>query len=255
MRKETAVISLPDQAAHHDHLYHQLVFGLEGDTEFDLSGQCRPIKVGWGCLLPTSTEHMFCGLGDNRIVVVNTPVAIDDAEQQSRIEHLFRQPSYFNCLPEMILLLQALSREMLGNPQDKLLQDACAGTLICALQRHFERHQTLPRVQGQLNIHLIDDYIDIHISRRITVSELAGTMCLSSSQFYHRFRLQMGCTPQHYVLERRLNAARLALIHADTPLNQIALDFGFTAQSVLTRYFKSRFNLTPARYRQQYQRL
>lgn len=254
MRKQTAVITLPNRADQHDHRYHQLVFGLEGDTEFDLAGQCRPVTAGWGCLLPSSTGHAFYGLGDNRIVIVNLPEQSDDREQQQRIEQLFDRPDYFSCRPDLQMLLRALSREMQFNPGDQLLQDACGSTLVCALQRQLETSARQPRLQGKLNLQLLDDYIDLHINRRISVAELAGTLCLSASQFFQRFRDQTGQTPQQYVLERRLQLLAQALAHSDTPLAELAELFGFGSQSSLTRHFTRRFGTPPARYRRHQQR-
>lgn len=249
MRKETSVISLPDRADQHDHGYHQLVFGLEGDTEFDLAGYCRPVHFGWGCLMPSSTGHAFHGLGNNRIVVVNLPTASDDRPLQERIESLFTRADYFTCQPQMQMLVQALSREMEQNPGDTILQEACASTLICALQRQQQQQRQSPRRFGQLNMDLLDTYIDAHIGRRISVSELAGHACLSDSQFYNLFRDQTGQTPQHYVLERRLQAVAAALTTSDQPISDLASAFGFANQSALTRAFTRRFELPPARYR------
>lgn len=253
MRKEANVISLPTNAARHDHHYHQLVFGLEGDTEFDLSGYCRPVNLGWGCLLPSSTGHAFHGLGDNRIVVVNLPTDGDDRLLQQRLEALFDRPDYFNCSPQMQMLLNALSREMQQNPSDTLLQDACASTLVCALQRQLQQQQHMPRHRGQLNLELIDDYIDLHIDRRISVSELAGHACLSDSQFHALFRDQTGQTPHQYVMERRLRGLAHALVASDANISDLAARFGFPSQSGLTRAFKRFFNISPAQYRRQHQ--
>ncbi|MBV1787419.1 AraC family transcriptional regulator [Marinobacterium sp. D7] len=254
MRKETSVISLPDRADQHDHGYHQLVFGLEGDTEFDLAGYCRPVNFGWGCLLPSATGHAFHGLGDNRIVVVNLPTEGDDRQLQQRIEQLFRRPDYFNCAPQMQLLLNALSREMQQNPSDTLLQDACASTLVCALQRQLEHQRSTPRRLGQLNMELIDTYIDLHIDRRIGVAELAGSACLSESQFFALFRDQTGQTPQQYVMERRLQSVAAALANTDCGISELAARFGFASQSNLTRAFSRRFDTSPLRYRRAHQR-
>ncbi len=254
MRKQTSVITLPTRADQHDHGFHQLVFGLEGDTEFDLAGHCRPVTTGRGCLLPSSTGHAFYGLGENRIVVVNLPEQSDDREQQLRIEQLFRRPDYFNCRADLTQLLQVLSREMLRNPADSLLQDACGSTLVCALQRHLDELRQSPRLHGKLNLQLLDDYIDLHMERRISVAELAGCLCLSASQFYQRFRDQTGQTPQHYVLERRLQAVAQALLHNDLALSQLAEHYGFGNQSSLTRHFSRRFGLPPARYRREQRR-
>ncbi|WP_432698666.1 helix-turn-helix domain-containing protein [Marinobacterium sp. YM272] len=249
MRKETSVISLPDRADQHDHGYHQMVFGLEGDTEFDLAGYCRPVHFGWGCLMPSATGHAFHGLGENRIVVVNLPTASDDPQLQERVESLFIRADYFTCTPQMQMLVQALSHEMQQNPGDTLLQEACASTLTCALQRQQQHRRQSPRRFGQINMELLDAYIDAHIQRRINVSELAGHACLSDSQFYNLFRDQTGQTPQRYVMERRLQAVACALTRSDQPISDLASAFGFASQSALTRAFTRRFELPPARYR------
>lgn len=252
-KKEASVISLPEHADQHDHGYHQLVFGLEGDTEFDLAGYSRPVQAGWGCLLPSATGHAFCGLGDNRILVVNLPTSTDDHPLQQRIDRLFQRADYFNCAPRMQQLVQTLSHEMRQHPQDELLQDACASTLICALQHQFELQSRQPRQRGQLNLDLINAYIDLHMARPIAVAELAGAVCLSDSQFHALFREQTGQTPHRYVLERRLSAVAQALVHSDQPIADLAAHFGFASQSALTRAFSLRFGMPPARYRRTHQ--
>ncbi|GAA0793824.1 AraC family transcriptional regulator [Marinobacterium sediminicola] len=250
MTRSTKVLSLPPSADQHDHQHHQLVFGLEGDTAFELVGHSREVRIGHGCLVPCATDHMFSGLGDNRILVLDLPVESDDRLQQERIDRLFQQASYFHCPPELQLLLRSLSREIQHNPTDPLLQEACSNTLICALQRQLD--QTPPRrIQGKLNLDLLDDYIDMHIDRRLPVEEMAGLFCLSSSQFFARFRDQTGVTPIQYVNERRLQAVRKALLQAPDSIAQLAGRYGFGNQSALTRAFSQRFDMSPAQFRRQ----
>ncbi len=250
MTRSTKVLSLPPSTDQHDHQHHQLVFGLEGDTAFELVGHSREVRIGHGCLVPCATDHVFSGIGDNRILVLDLPTESDDRLQQERIDRLFQQASYFHCPPELQLLLRSLSREIEYNPLDALLQEACSNTLICALQRQLD--QSLPRrIQGKLNLDLLDDYIDTHMERRLPVEELAGLFCLSSSQFFARFREQTGMTPSQYVSERRLQAVRHALLHAPDSIAQLAGRYGFCNQSALTRAFSLRFDLSPAQFRRQ----
>jgi len=252
--RSTKVLSLPSSADQHDHQHHQLVFGLEGDTAFELVGHSREVRIGHGCLVPCATDHIFSGLGDNRILVLDLPTESHDRQQQERIDRLFQRASYFQCPSELQLLLRSLSRELQYNPQDTLLQEACCNTLLCALQRQLE--QPLPsRPQGQLNLDILHDYVDLHMDRRLTVEELAGLFCLSSSQFFARFREQTNMTPSQYVHERRLQAVREALIHAPDSIAQLASRFGFCNQSALTRAFSQRFDLSPAQFRRQWSQL
>ncbi|WP_417533527.1 helix-turn-helix domain-containing protein [Marinobacterium stanieri] len=250
MTRSTKVLSLPTRSDKHDHAHHQLVFGLEGDTAFELVGRSREVRIGHGCLVPCATDHIFSGLGDNRIVVMDLPTESHDRLQQEKIDRLFDRASYFQCPPDLQLLLRSLSRELRHNPADTLLQEACSNTLLCALQRQFDQSPTA-RPQGRLNLELLDDYIDLHIDRRLPVEELAGLFCLASSQFYARFRDQTGMTPNQYVSERRLQAVREALMHAPDPIVQLASRFGFCNQSALTRAFRQRFDLSPAQFRRQ----
>lgn len=251
MTRSTKVLSLPPSADQHDHQHHQLVFGLEGDTAFELVGHSREVRIGQGCLVPCATDHMFSGLGDNRILVLDLPTESADRLQQERINRLFQQATYFHCPPELQLLLRSLSREIQHNPHDSLLQEACSNTLICALQRQLD-HSLPARIQGRLNLELLDDYIDAHLDRRLPVEELAGLFCLSSSQFFARFREQTDMTPSQYVNERRLQAVRDALLHAPDSIAQLASRFGFCNQSALTRAFSQRFDLSPAQFRRQW---
>ncbi|MCD8513725.1 MAG: AraC family transcriptional regulator [Nitrincola sp.] len=138
------------------------------------------------------------------------------------------------------------------NPEDSILQSACSNAIICALQRHLEEQITSlnkVRTPGKINMDVIDNYIDLHIDRKIRVSELAGLVFLSSSQFFDRFRQQNGLTPQHYILNKRLKGAQEALQNTDTPLVDIAARFGFTNQSAFTRAFTQYLNISPARFR------
>lgn len=250
MTRSTKVVSLPTSADQHDHQFHQLVFGLEGDTAFELVGRSREVRIGHGCLVPCSTDHIFSGLGDNRILVLDLPTESHDRLQQERIDRLFDRASYFHCPAELQLLLRSLSREIDHNPHDPMLQEACSNTLLCALQRQLGPQQPA-RPQGQLNLEILNDYIDLHMDRRIPVSELAGLFCLGDSQFYARFRDQTGMTPLQYVNERRLQALRQALSHAPDSIAQLAGRFGFCNQSALTRAFRQRFDMSPAQFRRQ----
>lgn len=252
MVKQAEVISLPESADHHDHHHHQLVFGLEGATAFDISGHTRPVGSGIGCLLPCETDHAFWGVGDNSIIVVNLEPQHSDPLLQPRIDALFDQSRFIHCSSDLQVLIAALSREMKKNPDDGLLQSACSNAIVCALQRHLEQQlsgYSRVRTPGKINLDIIDNYIDLHIDRKIRVSELAGLVFLSNSQFFDRFRQQTGLTPQHYILNKRLKGAQDALKNSEAPLIDIAGRFGFTNQSALTRAFTQYLNISPARYR------
>lgn len=252
--QHTQMLSLPEHALRHHHAYHQLVFGLEGNTEFDLAGHRRPVTLGAGCILPASTEHVFQGWGQNHILVVNLSTQQETGVLEA-VERLFACAHYFDCPPDLLWLLRALTRQISAYPQDTRLHQACGHTLICALNQHLGMQQTWIRTGKRLNLAHIDDYIDAHLDRKIQVSELAGLMCLSLSQFQYRFREQVGMPAQTYINQRRLTQIAQVLTSCERPLSQIAHEFGFAHQSALTKAFSQYFGISPARYRTQYTRL
>lgn len=247
--KPFEVMALPTEMAHHQHHYHQIVIGLNGQTDFDIGGRGNLVGPGQGCLVSSQLNHAFGGLGSNQILVLNlsptqSPVL---PGQQERMHHLFAQPRYFQLHPQAQQLVSVLSNEMNNNPHDELLGQACAHTLMCALHRHMQ----LPsRLQAKrLNLEVIDSYIEQHMGRKITVSQLAGCAFLGESQFHTLFKEQTGISPYQYLLEKRLTEARQMLVHSHHSLAYIAQHCGFSSQSLFTQVFSSRLDISPARYR------
>ncbi|KFZ38496.1 hypothetical protein HR45_03445 [Shewanella mangrovi] len=104
-----------------------------------------------------------------------------------------------------------------------------------------------PRMLAQLKDYLLTD-----LSRSYRLTELAALFALSEHQFLRRFRQTLGITPHAYLLALRVDYAR-QLLRTNQPLSMVATQAGFYDQSHLTHAFKRRYNITPARYRQQLQ--
>lgn len=250
MLKAADVLNLPENANTHDHSYHQLVLGLEGQTAFELEGLGQRVSPGTGCLVPSSTSHAFCGLGQNSILVVNLSQSFDcPREERERIKRLFDQASYFDMNSQLRVLASAVSREIRQFPNDPMLARACSNLLLCTLGNHLQVRAPA-RKPGLIDLALIDEYIASNMQHKITVAHLAGIACLSSSQFHELFKRQTGQTPHQYLLETRLDSAR-RLLEQGYPVAQVTEQCGFANQSAFTHAFRRHFGSTPARYRHQ----
>lgn len=239
MQTDTSLISLPETANQHDHRYHQLVFGFEGNTEFDIQGQGRKVSLGQGCLVPSTTGHAFCGVGNNRIVVINVPEALAETQQ------LFDKASYFTLDSQRTILLQAVAQEM--QQAHAMLQNVCGQMLLCATHNLLS-NRTHIRATQALNLDIIDQHIALNLHRKISVEELAALVFLSSSHFHHRFKQLTHVTPLHYITTKRIERAQ-ALLKEGMPVANVAAATGFPNQSAFTHTFKQHVGITPARYR------
>jgi len=82
-----------------------------------------------------------------------------------------------------------------------------------------------------------------------TAAEIAACVGVHPSHLARCFRACYGESLGGCVRRLRLDWAACELVRSETPLACLAADAGFVDQSHFTRAFKSRFGITPARYR------
>jgi AraC-like DNA-binding protein len=93
------------------------------------------------------------------------------------------------------------------------------------------------------------DYIDEHLSERITLSDLASIAGLSRMHFASQFRMATGLRPHEFLLRRRIRRAEELLFHSSMQIIQIALAVGFQSQAHFTTVFKRFVGYTPNQWR------
>ena len=143
----------------------------------------------------------------------------------------------------------------LAAPLKQLADAAMAGDVLYA-------ESALAELYGALNskpvivraglasniLRRIDDWIETNLDRTIRLDELAMLANLSEFHFHRMFRLSRGVAPHAWVMERRVDRARI-LLQSDRPIAEIAVACGFSSQSHLTRVFRHQTGRTPANYR------
>ena len=97
----------------------------------------------------------------------------------------------------------------------------------------------------------IDRYIDKNISGHITVEDLADLLHCSKFYFLREFKKLMGITPYQYLLDKRLDQAKLLLNTTPGNIAAVGWELGFNDQAHFTRAFKKRFGITPGQFQRQ----
>jgi AraC family transcriptional regulator, dual regulator of chb operon len=92
-----------------------------------------------------------------------------------------------------------------------------------------------------------------YFSRDIT--HLYRTVYKSREHVSRVFKKTIGRTPTEYMNDIRMNYAARSLIHSDNPVLTIALDAGFENLSHFYHLFKKKYNISPCRYRNMYQKI
>jgi AraC family transcriptional regulator len=93
------------------------------------------------------------------------------------------------------------------------------------------------------------EYVDHHLSGKITLLDLAAVAGLSRMHFASQFRAATGFRPHEYLLRRRIQHAEDLLRQSTMTLVEIALTVGFQTQAHFTTVFKRFVGDTPYQWR------
>lgn len=78
-----------------------------------------------------------------------------------------------------------------------------------------------------------------------TLPEAAGA---SARHLQRLFKAHLGLRPVHYLLDLRLNRARILLSETDLSVTNIAEACGFGTTGTFSKYFRQKFGVAPSRY-------
>jgi AraC-like DNA-binding protein len=154
--------------------------------------------------------------------------------------------------PTMLTLVQRVGAGLAGEIE---LDDAELEAMIGALAADAAADHLVDRRTG------LADYRIRHALRKlrehphlhIDYTNVARDVGLSRSRFYEQFRSSVGVAPNMFVDGLVLEEA-YSLMESDRPLDEIASDLGFSAQSSFTRFFRDRVGFPPSTLRRQIER-
>ncbi|GHO62658.1 AraC family transcriptional regulator [Ktedonobacter sp. SOSP1-52] len=147
-------------------------------------------------------------------------------------------------------LLSELRSDGLGG---KLYVESLANILgIHLLRQHSSVKQpSLPRSVGldKMTLRRVSMYIEDHLAEGLSLSEIAAVASLSPYHFTRLFKASTGFSPHQYVIQRRIERAKLLLSTTNWSLTIIAHAVGFANESHLALHFKRLTGLIPSSYR------
>jgi AraC family transcriptional regulator len=98
------------------------------------------------------------------------------------------------------------------------------------------------------------DHIEDTLESDTSLSDLAAITGLSVSHFSHAFNAAYGVAPHRYILQRRIDKAKMLLVNSDFTIAAISSRVGFSSQSRFTQIFSRQTGFTPSAYRLEQQR-
>jgi AraC family transcriptional regulator len=157
--------------------------------------------------------------------------------------------------PLIAEMMRTLLREVEAGPIDRLLVDALNAAIALRLLAKFAKSPAAPRIQehglSRERLQRVCDYIEAHLGDELTLDTLADIACLSRFHFSRSFKRALGIGVHRYVMQRRLERAKLLIAERAMTLSEVAYIVGFKSQAAFTHLFRQRVGMTPGRFRRE----
>lgn len=109
--------------------------------------------------------------------------------------------------------------------------------------RDFEDQELINKINKAKVIMREDVY------KNVTAEEIAKSLGISYSGFRRAFKELTGTSPCKYMLELKLNEAKLLLYSTNSPIKEISYNLNFENPDYFPIFFKKRTGKTPSEYR------
>ena len=103
--------------------------------------------------------------------------------------------------------------------------------------------------QHQEDIQKVIEYIRQNYAEQIVLDDLISVVHLSKYYFLKLFKQNTGMTPYEYLINYRINKAKVMLRTTGLSVMAIGLEVGFTDESNFIKQFKKVVRMTPLNYR------
>jgi AraC-like DNA-binding protein len=101
----------------------------------------------------------------------------------------------------------------------------------------------------------ITEWIRVHLSKRISLKNVAYEFNYSREYLSRFFKKNMGMGVQEYINKMRIAKARELLVESDKNILEIASELGFADDKYFLKLFKRYEKITPGEYRRAYHKL
>ena len=254
----------------HRHEFHELVIITSGKGRYCTGDGEYRIGAGDAFLLRGEMHHGYADTHDMGLINIlfhphrlglplNELRDIPGYHVLFRVEPRLRERDRFRGrlalglarLRQACELAEALDQELTTQrPGYRFAARAHLMQLITFLARAYTRDER-QRLQPLFGLGEILAHLDGHYSEAISVDALVAMAHMSRSTLMRTFRRVTGKTPIDYLLQIRLDRARVMLSDPERSITEIAFACGFQDSNYFSRRFREALGVSPRAFRQE----
>ena len=221
----------------HYHNCYELTYFCDGNSLSEMNGESYKCFAGNFLIYPSGCVHDERHLSKVKVLCLGfTPAESDSA-------HSF-QALFSDHDKSVLRLLEQIQNETLDKQENfHFMCSLLTGQLLVSLLRQTES----PFSQSSLSPVL--RYINEHYTFDIELEYLAKLSGYSYDHFRHAFKQKTGLTPLNYILNKKIDHAKLLLKNSSIRIADIAITCGFANISQFSVTFKKMTGRSPSEYR------
>ena len=157
--------------------------------------------------------------------------------------------------PRLRALVAAAHAEMVaGFPSGRLFLDSVEQAMAVTLVKGYAvRHRPVQVYRGGLGaarLRRVKELVDAKMEDDLSLDELAQSVGLSTAHFARMFHKSTGRSPHQFVLQQKIERAKVLLRAPDARVLDVAVACGFKTQQHFAQVFRDICRVSPTEYRQ-----
>lgn len=228
--------------------YHELIFLSEGSGFHEIDGQQLEIIPPVAYYLRPGQTHCwnFTAIPKGFVVLFREELLL-----KQDVNALFHFPAYVPLAsPEVLFQLVTLFfQEYIAASVDSSTGQAYLHLLVTRLQQMLAVNKKEPVAVNSM-FQQFRQLVHSHFTTRKDLAFYAAQLHVTTAVLNHTCKKAMGKTPGAIINERVLLEAKVLLSATEKPVNEIALELGFTDSPHFIKFFKQHTHLTPRNYRE-----
>ena len=236
----------------HTHLYTEMFYVTKGNGLLCLDNKAYPVKEDDLVIVNPLVSHTDRGIENvNFEYIVMGIEGITYFSKEQDEEQGCSIANYYDYKHEVLFYLKTILLEVKTKDMEyqSLCQNLLEVLLINLMRRAHISLKTTPVNKANKDCVFIEKYIDAHFKEDVTLDKLSEVTFLNKYHIVHVFKQYKGISPINYMIQKRIEEAKLLLSTTNLQISEIAIIVGFTSQSYFAQAFKKATCISPLQYR------
>lgn len=231
------------------HGYYEIYLFLNGNVEF-INNHTRHILMPFQLvIIPPGEYHQFAVKDDidsyERCVIDVYPELLESAILKKALsgKELISLNKTDRLTNHFFYLIECLSS--VDNSDFSHVLTAVATDIIFLIKNSVETQQLFHGNLSPLSLKLMD-YINEHYTEHLNLNMLSDVFYCSVSSICHSFEKDFGISIKKYIMQKRINAANMAIQRGEAP-EAVSAEYGFSDYTTFFRNYKKHYGISPSK--------